>query len=112
MANVYGVDIPATEGKAGMVSLTLNPGQVFDVEAFSTFVNANLTHFSQPVFVRVQSEANTTGTFKLLKGDLRKQAFHLDQVSDDLYVMPPRMKEYQKLERDLYDKVMDGSAGY
>ena len=112
MANVYGVDIPATEGKAGMVSLTLKPGQQFDVDAFSDFVNANLTHFSQPVFVRVQPEATTTGTFKLLKGDLRKQAFNLDLVTDELYVMPPRVKQYQKLERDLYEKIMDGTAGY
>ena len=112
MANVYGVDVPATEGKAGMVSVILKPGQVFDVDAFSTFVNANLTHFSQPVFVRVQPEATTTGTFKLLKGDLRKQAFHIDQVTDDLYVLPPRGKQYQKLERDLYNSIMDGSAGY
>ena len=112
MANVYGVDIPATEGKAGMVSLLLKPGKEFDAEAFSTFVNANLTHFSQPVFVRVQPEAATTGTFKLLKGDLRKQAFHVDLVTDELYVMPPRASQYQKLERDLYDKIMDGSAGY
>jgi len=112
MANVYGVDVPATEGKAGMVSVMLKPGQVFDVDAFSSFVNANLTHFSQPVFVRVQPEAATTGTFKLLKGDLRKQAFHIDQVTDDLYVLPPRGKQYQKLERDLYNSIMDGSAGY
>ncbi|MDA7852272.1 long-chain-acyl-CoA synthetase [Porticoccaceae bacterium] len=112
MANVYGVDVPATEGKAGMVSVMLKPGQVFDVDAFSSFVNANLTHFSQPVFVRVQPEAATTGTFKLLKGDLRKQAFHIDQVTDDLYVLPPRGKQYQKLERDLYESIMDGSAGY
>ncbi|MDA9240759.1 AMP-binding protein, partial [bacterium] len=112
MANVYGVDVPATEGKAGMVSVILKPGQVFDVDAFSTFVNANLTHFSQPVFVRVQPEATMTGTFKLLKGDLRKQAFHIDQVTDDLYVLPPRGKQYQKLERDLYNSIMDGSAGY
>lgn len=112
MANVYGVDVPATEGKAGMVSVMLKPGQVFDVDAFSIFVNANLTHFSQPVFVRVQPEAATTGTFKLLKGDLRKQAFHIDQVTDDLYVLPPRGKQYQKLERDLYESIMDGSAGY
>ena len=112
MANVYGVDIPAIEGKAGMVSLTLKSEQVFDAVAFSDFVNANLPHFSQPVFVRVQPEATTTGTFKLQKGDLRKQAYHLDQVTDELYVLPPRMKQYQKLDRELYDKIIDGSAGY
>jgi len=48
----------------------------------------------------------------LQKGDLRKQAYHLDQVTDELYVLPPRMKQYQKLDRELYDKIIDGSAGY
>lgn len=112
MANVYGVDVPATEGKAGMVSLILRPGEVFDVEGFSAFVTAKLPHFAQPVFVRVQPEAETTGTFKLLKGELRKQAFHLDQVSDDLYVLPPRASQYQKLDAQLYQSIMDGTAGY
>ena len=92
--------------------MTLKLGQQFDIDAFSDFVNANLTHFSQPVFVRVQPEATTTGTFKLLKGDLRKQAFNVDLVTDELYVMPPRVKQYQKLERDLYEKIIDGTAGY
>jgi citronellyl-CoA synthetase len=113
IANVYGVDVPATEGKAGMVSIALNPGQVFDPLEFADYVSENLPGFAQPVFVRIQTDLTTTGTFKLVKGDLRKQSFHIEQVGNDtIYVMMPRTNSYQILDQALYGSIMDGSAGY
>ena len=113
IANVYGVDVPAAEGKAGMVSLALNPGYVFDPIEFSAYVTANLPAFAQPVFVRIQPDMSTTGTFKLVKGELRKQAFHLDQLGDDtVYVQMPRTSHYQLLDQASYESIRDGLAGY
>ena len=113
IANVYGVDVPAAEGKAGMASLALNPGSVFDPVEFSAYVTANLPAFAQPVFVRIQSGMTTTGTFKLVKGELRKQAFHLDQLDgDEVYVQLPRTSHYQPLDQKLYESIRDGLAGY
>ena len=113
IANVYGVDVPAAEGKAGMVSLALNPGCVFDPVEFSAYVMANLPAFAQPVFVRIQSDMSTTGTFKLVKGELRKQAFHLDQLEGDaVYVQLPRTSNYQLLDQSVYESIRDGVAGY
>jgi len=113
IANVYGVDVPAAEGKAGMVSLALNPGCVFDPVEFSAYVMANLPTFAQPVFVRIQSDMSTTGTFKLVKGELRKQAFHLDQLEGDaVYVQLPRTSNYQLLDQSIYESIRDGVAGY
>jgi len=113
IANVYGVDVPATEGKAGMVSIALNPGQVFDPLEFADYVSENLPGFAQPVFIRIQTDLTTTGTFKLVKGDLRKQSFHIEQVGNDtIYVMMPRTNSYQILDQALYGSIMDGSAGY
>lgn len=113
IANVYGVDVPAAEGKAGMVSLALKPGCVFDPVEFSAYVTANLPAFAQPVFVRIQPDMSTTGTFKLVKGELRKQAFHLDQLGDDaVYVQMPRTSHYQLLDQASYESIRDGLAGY
>ena len=96
-----------------MVSLALNPGKTFDPSEFSAYVSENLPGFAQPVFVRIQADITTTGTFKMVKGDLRKQAFHLEQLGDDtIYVMMPRSKSYQKLDEPLYESILDGSAGY
>jgi citronellyl-CoA synthetase len=55
----------------------------------------------------------TTGTFKLVKGELRKQAFHLDQLGDDtVYVQLPRSSHYELLDQALYESIRDGVAGY
>jgi citronellyl-CoA synthetase len=56
---------------------------------------------------------STTGTFKLVKGELRKQAFHLDQLGDDaVYVQMPRTSHYQLLDQASYESIRDGLAGY
>jgi citronellyl-CoA synthetase len=97
IANVYGVDVPAAEGKAGMVSLALKDGVSFNSVEFSQFVRDKLPHFAQPVFVRIQANLDTTGTFKLVKGELRKQAYNLAEVGDDaIYVMLPKTNQSSK----------------
>jgi len=55
----------------------------------------------------------TTGTFKLLKGELREQAYHLDKVhEDEIYVRMPRSANYQRLTGETYREIAAGSAGY
>jgi citronellyl-CoA synthetase len=112
MANVYGVEVPAAEGKAGMAALTLKEGVEFDAASFSTFVERELPAFARPVFVRIEPQAETTVTFKLFKGKLRKEAYHLDQVEDPLYVLKPRTNTYMLLDQGFYQQLVNGSAGY
>ena len=55
----------------------------------------------------------TTGTFRLLKGELREQAYHLDKVGDDeIFVRKPRGETYARLDAEFYQHILDGSAGY
>ena len=112
MANVYGVEVPGAEGRAGMVAFALEEGQ-FDIAALTDLVERELPSYAQPVFVRIQRSLATTGTFKLLKGELREQAYHLDKVGDDeIYVRKPRSDGYERLDTAYYPKILDGSAGY
>jgi citronellyl-CoA synthetase len=113
MANVYGVEVPGAEGRAGMVAFALGEGASFDMEAFVRIVDDELPAYARPVFLRVQRSMATTGTFKLLKGELREQAYHPDRVgNDDIYVRKPRGKSYERLDADFYGCIVDGSAGY
>ena len=112
ISNVYGVDIPGAEGKAGMAAITLAPGQQFNAEAFTDFVDRELPAFARPVFVRIEKEQDTTGTFKLFKGKLKQQAYHLDQVEEPIYVRQPKAKQYELLDRGFYEQLVNGSAGY
>ena len=111
--NVYGVEIPRADGRAGMASLTLAEGvESLDVKSFSAHINEQLPAYARPVFLRIQPELDTTGTFKLVKGELRKQAYDLEQVTDPIYVLKPRSTAYELLDTEFAASLRAGEAGY
>ncbi len=111
--NVYGVEIPKADGRAGMAALALADGvRQLDLASFSAHVCSQLPGYARPVFLRIQRELDTTGTFKLVKGELRSQAYDLKQVKDALYVMKPGSSVYEKLEPAFAAKIRAGKAGY
>ena len=113
IANVYGVEIPSAEGKAGMAAITLHQDSSFDAAAFSEFVNEQLHAHARPVFIRLQPIVETTGTFKLVKVQLKKEAYHLDKVNNEpVYVMKPRQAEYELLDDAFYQLLKNGEVGY
>ena len=113
MANVYGVEVPRVEGRAGMVAFELAPEQEFDLEAFQKLVEEQLPAYAQPVFIRLLRSAETGVTFKLLKGDLREQSYHPGRVDGDpIYVRKPRSSGYELLDESFYQDLLDGNAGY
>ena len=113
MANVYGVEVPGVEGRAGMVAFELEEGAELDLAAFLSLVEHELPSYAQPIFIRILKSAETTVTFKLLKGDLREQAFHLAKVGGDtLYVRKPRSNRYEMLDAEFYQHLVAGTSGY
>ncbi len=111
--NVYGIEIPKADGRAGMASLVLAKGiDTLDVENFSNYVNEHLPSYARPVFLRIQSELDTTGTFKMVKGELRKQGYDLDKVNDPIFVLKPRSDIYEPLTVDFAAILKAGEAGY
>ena len=113
MANVYGVEVPGVEGRAGMVAFELEEGAELDLAAFLSLVEHELPSYAQPIFIRILKLAETTVTFKLLKGDLREQAFHLAKVGGDtLYVRKPRGNSYEMLDVEFYQHLVAGTSGY
>ena len=112
MANVYGVKVANSEGRAGMVAFNCNL-EKFDWLSFSDFVSKKLPSYAQPVFVRIIDELETTGTFKLKKNDLREEAFHLDKVNGDLvFVKKPGKNSYERLDNEFYQSIKSGNVGF
>ena len=111
--NVYGVEVPRADGRAGMAAIVLAEGvKALDLEDFSAHVNRELPPYARPVFLRIQREMDTTGTFKLVKSELRRQGYDPDQVEDPLYVMKPGATSYQPLGRSYAGTILAGEAGY
>ena len=112
-SNVYGVEVPGADGRAGMAALTLEPGvETLDTETFSRYVESELPAYARPVFLRVQSDIDVTGTFKMLKGNLKKEGYDLNQVTEPLYVMKPGTTAYERLDAAFAQKISAGQAGY
>lgn len=113
--NVYGVEIPGTDGRAGMAAIVLREDlniQDMDIESISAHITENLPSYARPIFVRLLSELPTTSTHKLQKNDLREQAFHLAHVQDPLFVMRPGEQTYTRLDSDFYDQIVARNVAF
>lgn len=112
-SNVYGVQVPNTDGRAGMAALLLEEtADELDLDHFSRHICGQLPPYARPVFLRILPAMDTTGTFKMVKGELRKQGFDPGQVKDRLYVLKPGSERYQPLSRDFAAKILAGDGGY
>ena len=112
MANVYGVKVPNAEGRAGMAAFTVENNQSIDWGDLSDFVNKNLPKYARPVFIRIISEVDTTGTFKLKKNELRDEGYDINKHNDEIYFMMPNTDQYKKLDQEWNNKINSGQAGY
>lgn len=101
-AIVYGVEIPGTNGKAGMVTLVPQTnGSGFDINRLFHYLQDNLPHYAIPVFIRVTDGIEKTGTFKYRKVDIQKAGYSLDKPGDEVYAWLPRTDGYTLLTPEL-----------
>jgi fatty-acyl-CoA synthase len=106
-ANVYGVEIPGHDGRAGMAALSVDGD--FDIKALYGQVEQDLPHYAQPMFVRLQRQIETTGTFKYRKVDLVEDGFNPERTKEPIYFKNPVKKTYVKLTKAGYEKVLEGA---
>jgi fatty-acyl-CoA synthase len=97
VVNVYGVRVPGTEGRAGMVALTYADAAGFDARAFHEFATANLAVYAVPLFVRITAAADLTPTFKLRKVELQRAGYDPRRTEDALFVSDARAGSYLAL---------------
>ena len=98
IVNVYGVRVPGTEGRAGMVALTYADRAAFDPQGFYRHATDNLAHYAVPLFVRLSGQADMTTTFKLRKVELQKAGYDPARVDGDpLFVADPQAGAYVPL---------------
>ncbi|MGI2258152.1 long-chain-acyl-CoA synthetase [Shewanella sp. GXUN23E] len=93
--NIYGVQVPEQEGRAGMAAVVMQAGRQFDPQAFYSLTSQRLPSYACPQFVRVSASADMTSTFKLRKVDLQKQGYDPQLVGDPLYVRNDKAGTYQ-----------------
>lgn len=95
LINIYGVQVPGHEGRAGMAAVLMQSGQGFDPEAFYALTERCLPRYAAPVFVRVSAAADLTSTFKLRKVDLQRQGYCPQACQDPLFIRDDQARTYQ-----------------
>jgi len=104
-SNVYGVQVPGTDGRAGMAALHIDAG--FDMSAFAGHVKKNLPGYQRPLFVRLLGgDMQTTGTFKHQKVRYRNEGFDPSAIDDELFWFDG--DAYQPLDQAAFDALGRG----
>jgi fatty-acyl-CoA synthase len=105
-ANVYGVAIPNTEGRAGMAALVVESN--LDLPTFRQHLITRLPAYARPMFLRVQGEIEVTGTFKYSKTELVRQGYDPVSTTDTIYFNSPESQSFVQLDKALYDRIQAG----
>ncbi|MFT7683044.1 MAG: acyl-CoA synthetase (AMP-forming)/AMP-acid ligase II [Moritella dasanensis] len=102
----YGVQLPHHDGRAGMVALTLNcPIQEFSASEFYQHVTSVLPNYAQPVFIRLRTQQEVTGTFKYKKTDLKNESYLPNAAEEIILVKHPIMNSYTTLDNNAIDAI-------
>ena len=107
-ANVYGVDVPGADGRAGMASLVVDAD--FDLKRLREVIHAELAAYARPLFIRLQREMEITGTFKHRKVDLVKDGFDPEQIPDLLYFDDPEAGAFVTLDTATHQRIVGGQV--
>src|ERR1700723_3073377 len=104
---VYGVSVPGADGRAGTAALVVNAE--FDLAAFRAEVASRLPPYARPVFLRILSTLEATGTFKPRKQDLMQSGFDPSRITDPLYFDDARSQPYVAVDAAPYAAIVDGA---
>ena len=104
---VYPVPIPGESGNAGMAYIREKPDEKFSTEGLAKALLLELPKYAIPMFIRVGSNLDQTGTFKYQKSALKKQNYDLESydVKDSVYVYDVTKKDYAVLDTDIINRI-------
>ena len=105
---VYGVEVPGTEGRAGMALVVPADGRDFDPASFLAHAQRALPIYARPLFVRVAAAMDTTGNFKNRKTRLQAEGFDPARVTDPLWFRDDTASAYVPLDPALHTAILSG----
>ncbi|XP_030623276.1 long-chain fatty acid transport protein 6 isoform X1 [Chanos chanos] len=107
-ANVYGVEILGSEGRAGMAAVTVRPEYSFDGKKLFEHVCRELPTYARPLFIRLQECMEMTSTFKQQKFRLVESGFNPATITDPIFFLDYTTKCYIPLTDSIYQSILNG----
>ena len=109
-ANVYGVQIPGHDGRAGCAAVLLDTSEpsAEDLESLAMLAINSLPRYAVPIFLRLVKEVQATGNNKQQKHVLRTQGVDPDQIpsKDKIYWL--QSGKYVPFARDDWNRLNAG----
>ena len=109
-ANVYGVTVPAAEGRAGMATLVTE--DELDLAELRQHLINRLPPYARPLFLRIRKDMDLTGTFKYSKTDLVRQGFDPASSDDAVYFNDLELGSFTRLNQQLYERIQMGAIRF
>lgn len=106
-ANVYGVKVPHTDGRAGMAALSVDE-KLFSLSNLYEAVERELPSYARPLFVRMLPAMEVTSTFKLKKHRLRKEGIDVTVIEDTVYIKDTSKGSYEPLTIERFKRLVAG----
>jgi len=106
-ATTYGVEIPGSDGRAGMAAIVVDDR--FDLGEFENHLSRRLPVYACPVAIRICAALDTTETFKQKKHALIGAGFDPRVLKDPLFLKDPATGAYLPIDAATYVRILDGS---
>jgi len=124
--NVYGVEVPGHDGRAGCAAITPTgdvklddttiassqhaQGAALELQDVARAALQSLPKYALPLFVRLLPAQPVTSTFKHQKVALRNDGVDPTLVSDPVFILDTRAKAYVSLTAQMWGDIMTGAA--
>lgn len=105
-ANVYGVEVPGCEGRAGMAAIVADDD--LDLDALHRHLAAELPRYAQPLFLRRVAAIEITGTFKHRKVELVREGFAPETCPDPVWLRDDAAGRFVPIDTALAQRIADG----
>jgi fatty-acyl-CoA synthase len=105
-AVVYGVGIPAAEGRAGMATVVTDDG--FELAALRAYLIERLPDYARPLFLRISDHIEMTATFKSRKEEFLREGYNPSATAEPIYFDDRDRQAYVILEAALYENIQTG----
>ena len=105
-AVAYGVAVPGTEGRAGMVAVI--PRTVLDLRSLWHHISLRLPAYAQPLFLRVTRSIPKTATLRPQKQPLIRDSFNPLATRDPLYFNDHSLQAFVPINQALHARIIAG----
>ncbi|XP_054160009.1 long-chain fatty acid transport protein 4-like [Oppia nitens] len=104
---VFGVTVGKCEGRAGMAVINAEENEI-DLQELAQQLIKRLPPYAIPLFIRLSTNIELTGTYKLIKYKLRQNGFKPQLTDDLIYYFNRKSNTYERLTNDLYECIESG----